>query len=157
MKVNASKTGMVCISDSMNTENHAYIYDKDGQKIESGDHLKVLGWHFSSRPTVSAHMEVLKRRFRERYWTLRHLKHNGFSSDDLIKVYTAVIRPVAEYMLEVFHSMMNDIQDEALERLQTHALKCIYGPGLSGRRMRELPGLETLRDPPSPQAQRLLE
>ena len=146
MKVNTSKTNMICISDSLNTKSGAFINDRDGHRIESGDHLKVLGWHFSPKPTVNAHLEVLKRRFRERYWTLRHLKHNGFSNEDLIKVYTTVLRPVAEYMLEVFHSMMTDSQDEALERLQSHALKCIFGPGLSGRRMRELAGLPTLRE-----------
>ena len=95
---------------------------------------------------VSAHLEVVKRRFRERYWTLRHLKHNGFSNDDLVKVYVAVIRPVAEYMLEIFHPMMSDSQDECLERLQTHALKCIFGPGMSGRQMRDLAGVPTLRE-----------
>ena len=146
MRVNASKTNMICISDSLNTKNEAFIYDKEGVKICSNDNLKVLGWHFSSKPTVSAHLEVVKRRFRERYWTLRHLKHNGFDNEDLVKVYVAVIRPVAEYMLEIFHSMMNDSQDECLERLQTHALKCIFGPGLSGRRMRDLAGLPTLRE-----------
>ena len=57
-----------------------------------------------------------------------------------------MLRPVAEYMLEVFHSMMNDSQDEGLERLQSHALKCIYGPGISERRMREMAGLQTLRE-----------
>ena len=41
--------------------------------------------------------------------------------------------------------MLTDAQDEGLERLQTHALKCIYGPGVSGRRMREMAGLDTLR------------
>ena len=145
MKVNTSKTGMLCVSDSLNTENHAYLYDRDGEKIESGNSLKVLGWHFSPKPTVGAHIDALKRRFRERYWTLRHLKHNGFTKEDLVKVYVAVIRPVAEYMLEVFHSMLTDAQDESIERLQVHALKCIFGPGISGRRMRERAGLETLR------------
>ena len=95
---------------------------------------------------MSAHLEVVKRRFRERYWTLRHLKHNGLIDEDLVKVYCSVIRPVAEYMLEVFHSMMTDSQDEALERLQTHAVKCIFGPAISSRRMRELAGVPTLRD-----------
>ena len=99
-----------------------------------------------SRPTVAAHLETVRRRFRERYWTLRHLKHNGFTQEDLIKVYTAVIRPVAEYMLEVFHSMMTDSQDEAFERLQSHALKCVFGPGISGRRMREMANVPTLRE-----------
>ena len=42
--------------------------------------------------------------------------------------------------------MLADWQDEGLKRLQTHALKCIYGPGISGKRMRELAGLDTLRE-----------
>ena len=96
-KVNSSKTNMICVSDSLNTENNAYIYDRDGIKIESGQHFKVLGWHFSPRPIVTANLEVLKLRFRERYWTLQHLKHNGFDEEDLVKVYMAVIRPCLLY------------------------------------------------------------
>ena len=102
---------------------------------------------FLARPNVDAHIQILKRGFRERYWVLRHLKHNGFSTDDLISVYTSIIRPVADYMMEVYHSMLTDAQDEGIECLQTHALKCIwYGPRISGRRMREMSGLTTLRD-----------
>ena len=146
MKVNTKKTGLLCISDSLNYKTHAYIQDKDGEVIENGDKLKVLGWHFSSRPTVAVHIETVKRRFRERYWTFRHLKHNGFSNEDLVKVYTAIIRPVAEYMAEAYHSMLTDAQDEALERLQVHALRCIFSPALSRRRLRQLAGIQTLRD-----------
>ena len=146
MKVNATKTNMICISDSLHHRTSAHMFDREGTRIDSGEHLKVLGWHFSTRPTVHAHIDIVKRRFRERYWTLRHLRHNGFSQEDLIKVYKTVLRPVAEYMLEVFHSMLTDSQDEALERLQTHALKCIFGLGISGRKMRDMAGLETLRE-----------
>ena len=146
MRVNTKKTNMLCISDSLNSKNVTHLFDRDGCRIDSSDRLKVLGWHFSAKPTVTAHLEVVKRRFRERYWTLRHLRHNGFSEEDLVRVYKAVIRPVAEYMCEVFHPMATDRQDEELERLQSHALKCIYGPGVSARRMRELAGVETLRD-----------
>ena len=91
-------------------------------------------------------MNVLKRRFRERYWTLRHLRHNGFSSEDLVTVYTTVIRPVADYMSEVYHSILTDAQDEEIERLQTHALKCIFGPKNSDRAVRQMAGITTLRD-----------
>ena len=146
MKVNANKTNMICVSDGLHSVNGAHFYDRDGVKVESSDKLKVLGWHFSNRPSVATHLETIKRRFRERYWILRHLRHNGFSADDLLKVYKTIIRPVAEYMLEVFHPMMTDGQDEGLERLQSHALKCIYGGGLSGRRMRDMAGLLTLRE-----------
>ena len=86
---------------------------------------------------------MLKKNFRERYWDLRHLKKNGFEIADLFKVYSAVVRPVADYMMIVYHSMLTDSQDEALERLQTHALKCIFGPR---RRMHVLAELPTLRE-----------
>ena len=145
MKVNTLKTGMLCVSDSLNFRTRAFILDAEGNKIESEDGLKALGWHFSQKPTADAQIEVLKKRFRERYWVLRHLKHNGFTTDHLIKVYTAMLRPVADYMSEVYHSMITDAQDESIERLQTHVLRCIYGSKISGRRMREMAGLSTLR------------
>ena len=145
MKVNTSKTTSLCISDAQNFVPETYFFDADGIRIASTDKLKMLGWHFSSKPTVDAYIAVLKRRFRERYWMLRHLKHNGFSQDDLVKVYTTMVRPVADYMMEIYHSMMTDIQDQEVERLQTHALKCIFGARLSARRMRELADLTTLR------------
>lgn len=57
-----------------------------------------------------------------------------------------MIRPVADYMQEIYHSMMTDRQDENVERLQNHALKCVYGPRIPARKMREMAGLETLRE-----------
>lgn len=56
-----------------------------------------------------------------------------------------MVRPVVEYGAVVFHSSLTDEQNEELDRLQNSALKCIYGPGLSGRKMRALSGLTTLR------------
>ena len=35
--------------------------------------------------------------------------------------------------------------DEQLDRMQNHALRCIYGHGLSGRKLRALAGVTTLR------------
>ena len=145
MKVNSEKTSMVCISDSQNYKISSYIYDAEGVRIDSTSTMKVLGWHFSSRPTPDAYLDTMIKRFRERYWTLRHLKHNGFTEKELVTVYTTIVRPVADYMMETYHSMMNDSYDEAVERLQTHALKCIFGPRLSARRLRELAGVSTLR------------
>ena len=39
---------------------------------------------------------------------------------------------------------MTDEQDELLDNLQNHALKCIFGP-MSGRKLREKANLPTLR------------
>ena len=76
---------------------------------------------------------------------MRNLKKNGFTNAELVQVYKTVIRPVAEYGAVVFHSSLTDDQDERLERLQDHALKCIFGPELSARKLRGLAGLDTLR------------
>ena len=56
-----------------------------------------------------------------------------------------MIRPIAEYACSAYHSSLTDEQDERLERLQDHALKCIFGPGKSARKLRGLSGLPTLR------------
>ena len=82
---------------------------------------------------------------RSRYWTLRNLKANGFNEEEFVQAYKTVIWPVTEYGCVVFHSSLTDEQDEKLERLQDHALKCIYRTELSARRLRGKAGLDTLR------------
>ena len=67
MKVNSSKTSMICISDAMSYQAEAFIKDWEGNRIESGDLLKILGFHFSDRPTVHAHVKALQKRFRRQY------------------------------------------------------------------------------------------
>ena len=67
----------------------------------------------SNRPTVSAHVEALRKRLRQRYWILFHLKRYGFSESDLCKVYRNIIRPVADYCCKVYHPMLTDEQDES--------------------------------------------
>ena len=106
----------------------------------------MLGFHFDSRPTVAAHIAVLKRRFRQRTWVLNHLRHAGFNQEELAKVYRVIVRPVADYMQVVYHSMLTDRQDEEVERLQSQALKLIYGRELPYRQMRERASVTTLRE-----------
>ena len=70
MKVNSKKTMLLCVSGALSYTAEANIRDLDGSVITSegvGD-LKMLGFHFSGRPNVNEHLEVLKKRFRARYW-----------------------------------------------------------------------------------------
>ena len=90
-------------------------------------------------------MDSVSKKFRQRYWTLRNLKLKGFSDKELTQVYKTMIRPMAEYGCVAFHSSYTDEQDEHIEKLQNHALKCIYGPGISARKIRSLSGLQILR------------
>ena len=45
----------------------------------------------------------------------------------------------------VYHSSLTDEQDEELDRLQASALKCIFGPRISARKLCELADIMTLR------------
>ena len=141
---NAKKTSMICVSDSLSYSADAYILGADQERIGSQDSIKALGMQFSNRPTMDEQVKSITKKFRLRFWTLRNLKNSGFSSEELVKVYKTIIRPVAGYGAVVYHSSLTDEQDEALNRLQNHALKCIFGP-FPGRKLRELAGLTTLR------------
>ena len=146
MKVNAAKTAMLCMSDTMSYTVAGYIYDAEGNKIQSGETLKVLGFHFSSKPTMHAHVEALRKRFRRQYWSLYHLGRAGFSEDELARVYQTIMLPVADYCVAVYHPMLTDEQDQIIERLQSQALKIIYGPYLSYAEMRRRADATTLRE-----------
>ena len=148
MKVNALKTQMLCISDALGSTSEAFIRDSGGNEIRSGGGIKMLGFHLGPRPTVSVHVESLRRRFRQRAWILTHLRHAGFNEKELAKVYRVIVRPVADYMSVVFHSMLTDREDEIIERLQSQALKIIYGKDVKYADMRKLACL--LYTSPSP-------
>ena len=145
MKVNAAKTCQVCISDGLSYRAAAHIHTTDGQRIDSGEHMKILGFHFGDRPTCAQHVQAMRRSFRGKYWLLIHLKQNGFTEDELLKVYKTIIRPIVECCVPAFHSMITDQQDELIERLQSTALRYIYGFGPSYAELRQLSGLSTLR------------
>ena len=146
MVVNSSKTDMICISGAMDFVAESYIYDSDQKRIgSSGGEIKALGMRFGSGLDMEPQVQAVTRAMRSRFWTLRNLKGNGFNQEELVTVYKTMIRPVAEYGCVAYHSSLTDDQDERLERLQNHALLCIFGPGTSARKMREAAGIETLR------------
>ena len=127
----------MCIRD------RAYIEDMDGNQLTTGKTMKVLGFYFSSDPTVSHHVEALCRRFRQKYWILIHLRRYGFSEEELARVYKTIVRPMADFCSVLYHPMLTDQLDERLDRCQLHALRCIYGQGLSYSEMRARAGVTT--------------
>ena len=145
MVVNNSKTVLLCISDALNYKPGTFIVDNNGKRIDCVDKMKLLGFTFSSKPTVSAHVETVTKRMRQKYWSLRHLRGIGFNSQELVEVYKSVILPIADYCAPAYHSLTTDIHDQQLEQAQTGALRAIFGYGPSARALRQQAGLETLR------------
>ena len=146
MKVNATKTSSLLISEVKSYIPKSYFYDADNNKITSGNNMKVLGFHLSSAPDMTAQVESIRRKFRTRVWILRHLAHCGLKPPDLVKVYRSVILPCHDYCSVVYHSSLTCAQSDQLERLQSQALKSIFGYEHSYRSLLEMTGLQSLRE-----------
>ena len=86
MKVNGKKTPMMFVSDATSFVPRAFFLDEDGSRVESKDKTtKLLRFTLSDR--VGAHVEALRRRLRQKFWTLLHLRDFGFTQEELVKVY----------------------------------------------------------------------
>ena len=63
--------------------------DIGGGRISLGgrlDTMKLLGFHLSNRPGVSTHVEALRRKFRQRFWIIIHLRIFGFNHEELVSL-----------------------------------------------------------------------
>ena len=145
MMVNSAKTNAMVIAETKSYIPRAHFYDTAGTKIESKNHMKILGFSFSSDPTMSAQVESIRAKYRARMWVLRYLAHHGFTAADLLKVYKSSILPCHDYCSVVYHSSLTSTQSDQLERHQAQALKCIYGYDYSYRALLEMSGLTTLK------------
>lgn len=145
MKVNSDKTNMLCISDSNTYHASVFIRDASVAEIRPKDSIKVLGFHFGLRPTMHAHVAVLRKRMNQKVWVLRHLKRVGFTEQELSKVYRTIILPTLNYCAVVYLSQLTDEQDQQIERLQAFALLNIFGYGVPYSQMRDRAGVTTLR------------
>ena len=145
MVVNNKKTVLLCISDALNYKAKTFIIDNNGERIDCVEELKILGFTFSSKPTVQAHVDTISKKIRQKYWTLRHLRAVGFNERELVEVYKSVLLPIADYCAPAYHSLTTDLQDQQLERAQTGALRAIFGYGKSARSLRLEANIDTLR------------
>ena len=127
MRVNDKKTQLLCICASTNSNTDSYIQLWSGEKIKSQDSLKQLGFYFSCKPGAQEHIDHVKKKVRERFWILRHMKKAGTSCDNLVALYKCFILPLIYYSSVVYHSLLTSGQADSIENLQATAIKIIYG------------------------------
>ena len=144
MKVNCNKTQLLCVSAAKSFTPEPYILDSNSNRIECCSSLKCLGFNFSDKPNARHHIECLNKKLRQRIWALRHLRKAGFSQADLVKVYTAMIRPVSEYCCQVYHTLITEEESVKLDRFESHCLRNIYGSRLSYEKMLKKAEIERL-------------
>ena len=143
MKINPDKTQLICISPAINYEVKSFVRI-DGEIINSSDTLKILGFTLDTKCTLNAHLTTIKTKFAKRVWVIRHLKRAKLEEGKLVRVYCSFIRPCLEYLCATFNGMLNSSQSKALERMQSIALKTVFGWNKSYRQCLEESGLQTL-------------
>ena len=84
MTVNESKTQLLCLSTAIDSEVSSFVRTTTGEKIESGEHLKILGFHFNTNPSVECHVQEIEKKIRKRAWVIRNLKKAGLGKRDLL-------------------------------------------------------------------------
>ena len=145
MKVNPSKTQLLCVSGAINYETKSYV-NLGNDTIRSSDTMKILGLTLDSKCTMAAHVANLKRKFAARIWIIRHLKRASLEAQKLIRVYCSLIRSCLEYAGATFHSLLTQTQSMMLERLQAIALRTVFGWGVSYRECLRCSGLQSLAE-----------
>ena len=143
MKINTSKTQLLCMSDSRHSNVTSHII-ADGERITSGECMKILGFVFSTKPNVSAHINYCVTKFNRSIWALIHLKRAKISNCILLEIYKVMYRPILEYCSQVYNSMLTEELSSTLERQQKRALKVIYGFETTYEQLLLKTGLETL-------------
>ena len=118
----------------------------DGDEIQCSDSMVLLGFKFSNRPNVSAHIDLIVNKFNIRLWLIRHLIQAGVDQKDIVTIFATVIRPVIEYAAPVYQPMMTATHVEQIKKLQQRALKVIYGQKTSYSKTLEASGLPTLAE-----------
>ena len=126
MRVNSTKTQLLCVSANNTSDVSSYI--KHGaNKITSGEELKILGFKFGRSPTVKVHVEYMLQKARRKLWTLRHVRRAGLCEEDMLQIFNTVVRPVVEYAVPTYHPMLTGEMRDAIESIQKRASKIIFG------------------------------
>ena len=55
------------------------------------------------------------------------MKYAKVPDDEVLDMYKSLVRPVLDFATPAYHSLLTETQTAAIERLQMHATKIIYG------------------------------
>ena len=145
MRINCSKTQLLCVSPNNGCNTVAQIDTPDGP-VSAVDTMRLVGFVFGKDSDVSAHVAHLVDKFRVKVWLLFHLREAGIKEDRLFRMYCAYIRSILEYCSPVYHPMLNRGQAETLEQLQRHAARICYVTETPVRQIMEERGIQSMEE-----------
>ena len=125
MRANCDKTKELLVDYSRKPTDIPCIKVK-GKDIERVTSTKLLGVTITSDLTWGAHVDSTHSRASQRLYFLTLLKRAGMPPHSMTKVYTAIVRSIAEYACQVWHTGLTEQQSEKLESIQKRAMRIIF-------------------------------
>ena len=125
MKINKRKTKERVVDFSQTSTNLPTIrIDRtDTQRLPEA---KILGITITSNLTWDVHVDEITRKAGKRLLLLLHLKRSGIPAEDLLTVYTTVVRPTLEYACPAWSTSLTLGLQIDMERVQRRAMNIIY-------------------------------
>ena len=146
MQINSSKTKILCINVAKNSHLNSYINLNDFDQARGDDEMKMLGFMFGRRPNAEANTAYIRKKLYGKQWIIRHLKKAGISQSKLVEVYKCYIRPVIEYLSNVYHALLSEELSKDIKNMQRSALRLIFGNSILYKKCLEKADLPTLSD-----------
>lgn len=115
----------------------------NGEEIERVDNCKLLGIYLNNKQNWDTQVDYMYKKACKRVHFIGCLKRSKLSRNDLVKVYTSLVRPVLEYACQVWHAGLTGHQTNLIESIQERVLKMIF-PGTPYEQALLLANLETL-------------
>ena len=126
MIINESKCHAFTINFSKNNTSPQNLKLND-KVIEPVDKIKLLGVFLTNDLKWSENTSNICKKVNQRLYLVRRLKHFGLHTDELIKAWMSMLRPITEYAVPLWHSGLTDADSKKIEFLQKNALGIIFG------------------------------
>ena len=125
MKINASKTKEMFVSFRECPPDVPHL-SVTGQEVDRVHECKLLGVYLNDKLNWDTHIDHVYKKACQRIHFIGCLKRTRMTSKDLVKVYTSLVRPIAEYACQVWHAGLTKAQIDVIESIQERVLKIIY-------------------------------
>lgn len=153
MKIHPTKTKELFICFATNPPNVPAI-TINGSSIDRVNSCKLLGVIINDKLTWNEHVDKLYKKACSKLFFLSQLRKSRVPSQDIVQVYTSVVRPIMEYACQVWHGGLTVSQSRLLETIQQRALKMAF-PSLSYDQALATSNLVSLHDRRSQLCERL--
>ena len=146
LSLSAEKTK--CIVYSNRHVPQGLVVDLGRAKVAVSSELVLLGFTLDSMLSFDVHIKNVVSSSRRAVCAMRRIQQY-FSTTDMRRIYSVMIRPKLEYCTNVFHACLTKCSEQILERCQNFALKVICRVPrvhFSATACRNILGLELLSD-----------